>query len=71
MAAALTALSFSLQKKSITVERIYIQYNALCRSGQATMGGWCRMGLDDDFQIRQALPAGARFSMEKIVYYST
>jgi hypothetical protein len=50
----------------------------LCGSGQATMGGWRRMGSDDDFRIRQALPAGARFwcwarwaqfSIEKFVYY--
>jgi len=25
------------------------------------MDGWCRMGLDDDFPIRQVLPVGARF----------
>ena len=27
-------------------------------SGDAGMGGWWGMGLDDDFPIRQALPAG-------------
>ena len=25
------------------------------------MDGWCRRGLDDDFQIRQVLPVRARF----------
>ena len=30
-------------------------------SGQARMGGWRRMGSDDDFRIRQVLPVGARF----------
>ena len=25
------------------------------------MGGWRRIGLDDDFPIRQVLPAGVRF----------
>jgi hypothetical protein len=48
-------------------------------SGQAIIDGWQRIGLDDDFPIRQALPVGvrfwcwarwARFSMEKIVYYN-
>jgi hypothetical protein len=43
------------------------------------MGGCVRMNLDDDFQIRQALPVGARFwcwarwaqfSVEIFVYYS-
>jgi len=30
-------------------------------SGQARMGGWRRIGLDDDFPIRQALhPLGTR-----------
>jgi hypothetical protein len=40
------------------------------------MDGWRRVGLDDAFLIKQALPFGvqfwcwARFSMKKIVYYS-
>jgi len=38
-------------------------------SGQARMDGWCRMGLDDAFLIKQALPFGARFSMKNFVYY--
>jgi len=44
-------------------------------SGQARMDGWCRMGLDDTFLIKQALPFGARFSrwaqfsMKDFVYY--
>jgi hypothetical protein len=45
-------------------------------SGQARMDGWRRIGLDDAFPIRQALPVGvrfwrwARFSIEKIVHYN-
>ena len=43
------------------------------------MGGWRRVGLDDAFLIKQALPVGARFwcwarsarvSKEKFIYYS-
>jgi hypothetical protein len=43
------------------------------------MDGWRRVGLDDAFLIKQALPVGARFwcwarwarlSIEIIVYYS-
>ena len=44
------------------------------------MDGWHRMGLDDDFPIRQVLPVGAqfcfwacwaqRFSQQKNMYYS-
>jgi len=33
------------------------------------MDGWRRMGLDDAFLIKQALPFGARFSMKDFVYY--
>jgi len=39
----------------------YIQSNVLFKSGQARMGGSRRMGSDDDVQIRQVLPVGARF----------
>jgi len=41
-------------------------------SGQARMDGWHRMGLDDAFLIKQALPFGAhwaQFSIEKFVNY--
>ena len=43
------------------------------------MGGWHRIGLDDDLPIRQALPVGvwfgcwarwARFSIERFVQYN-
>jgi len=40
------------------------------RSGQPRIGGRCRIGLDDDFPIRKALLAGARFSIENIAYYN-
>ena len=30
-------------------------------NGQARMGGWRRMGSDNDFRIRQVLPVQARF----------
>jgi hypothetical protein len=43
------------------MECIYIQYNVLCRSGQATMDGWHRTGSDDDIAIRHVLSVGARF----------
>ena len=48
-------------------------------SEQARMDGWRRIGLDDDFPIRQAVPVGVRFLVlgslgsvfiEKIVHYS-
>jgi hypothetical protein len=47
-------------------------------SGQVRMDGWRRIGLDDDFPIRKALPVGvrfwcqarwARFSIQKFMYY--
>jgi len=53
---------FSMEKKVFQwIQCSYIQYNVLCRSGQARMGGSRRMGSDDDFQIRQVVPVGARF----------
>ena len=39
----------------IVLQYIYIQYTLFKISGQVRMDGWHRMGLDDDFPIRQAL----------------
>ena len=66
--AALAGLIFHSKKEyySIYVHCIYIQSNILYMSEQMRMGGWHRMGSDDDFPIRQVLSVGAWCSIAKM-----
>ena len=60
-APGLVGLSFSWKKQGIignTIHLYLFYFVSVVRGGR---NGWRRMGLDDDFPIRQVLPVGAQF----------